>query len=434
MKIRTLSRYSCLALVSTLAGPLAAQMTTRVSVGTGGTQGDLESYSPAITADGRYIAFYSDASTLVAGDLNGVGDIFLRDRLNRTTILVSLGAGAVQADGDSNYPALSDDSRIVAFESQATNLAGADANGVSDVYLRDRQSGLTTRVSLGLGGQEPDGPCFGADLSADGRYVLFTSYASNLVAGDANGRADAFLHDRSSGTTTRVSTDSAGAEANRGINFAYLSDDASHVVFDSPSTNLVPGDTNGAVDVFERDLLTGVTTRVNVATGGAQANFGAAYPTISADGRFVVFGSLATNLVAGDTNGDMDVFVHDLVSGTTVRVDLDPSGAQVHGYSSRGTISADGRYVAFKSDSAELVPGDTNGTLDIFVRDLVTGRNQLVSVSSTGVPGNAHSSQPILSADGRHVTFYSEASTLVPGDTNGEWDVFVRSFGKIRAR
>ncbi len=227
-------------------------------------------------------------------------------------------------------------------------------------------------------------------------------------------------------TTERVSVSSAEAEGNYRSNWSSVSADGRYVAFSSLADNLVAGDTNGVVDVFVRDRVTGITDRVSVSGAGEQGNDWSNWPSISADGRYVAFMSTANNLVAGDTNGSWDVFVRDRVSGETERVNVSSAGAEANGPSGYSVISADGRYVAFMSDATNLVPGDTNGRADVFVRDRMAGETQRVSVSSAGVEADGRSDENSISADGRYVAFGSRASNLVPGDTNGTRDIFVR--------
>ena len=229
-----------------------------------------------------------------------------------------------------------------------------------------------------------------------------------------------------SAKTKRVSLSSAGAEGNRGSSFPSISADGHFVAFESSASNLVGGDTNDFGDVFVRNRWSGKTKRVSVSSAGAQGNLGSARASISAGGRFVAFEAAAWNLVGGDTNGESDVFVRDRRTGKTRRVSVSSAGAEGNGGSSRASISADGRFVAFYSFASNLVGGDTNGSFDVFVRNRWTGKTKRVSVSSAGAEGNNDSFSPSISADGRFVAFHSFASNLVGGDTNGFGDVFVR--------
>ena len=289
------------------------------------------------------------------------------------TTRVSVDSNGAQANGISGVPAISADGRYVAFESDATNLVSGDTNNFNDIFVHDRQTGQTTRVSIASDGtQATGGSSFSPAISADGRYVAFASYAANLVSGDTNNFIDIFVHDRQTGQTTRVSVDSNGAEATEGFLGSIapaISADGRYVAFASDATNLVSGDTNGSSDIFIHDRQTGQTTRVSIASDGTQATGGSSFSSaISSDGRYVAFESNADNLVGGDTNLAPDIFVHDRQTGQTTRVSVDSNGTQANGASYSPAISADGRYVAFESLATNLVSGDTNGSSDIFVR------------------------------------------------------------------
>jgi len=342
-------------------------VTERVSVDSVGTQANGDSGTPSISADGRYVAFASGASNLVAGDTNGKTDIFVHDRLTGRTELLSVDSAGVQADYGALYPSISANGRLVAFQSASLNLVANDTNAHNDIFVRDRQTGLTERVSIDSAGMEGDSVSVSPCISADGRYVTFTSYASNLIADDTNYKADIFVHDRQTGLTERVSVDSAGVEANNESSNPSISADGRYVAFRSPASNLVTGDTGGYIDVFVHDLQTGLTERVSVSSSGGQANSYSRAPSISANGRYVAFSSVASNLVSDDTNSDYDVFVHDRQTGLNERVSVDSEGAQADNDSFDPCISAEGQYVAFYSRATMLVDDDTNGEYDIFV-------------------------------------------------------------------
>lgn len=431
----TSARALCSLLVPvSLCAGLSAQGLRLMSRGLDGSVGNDESYSPALSADGRFLAFYSDASNLVPHDTNGTGDIFLFDRQNRTRFLVSVNALGGPANGESNYPAISADGRFIVFESHASNLVPGDSNGASDVFLRDLVTGTTERISVDSSGNQADGSSHNADVSDDGRYVVFDSFATNLVAGDTNGRRDVFRRDRLTGLTERIDVGLGGAQANRGAEFPYVSADGNRVGFQSASTNLVVGDTLGFTDMFVTDVAAGTTSCVSVDSSGNHGNFGSVYLTMSADGRWFLFGSNATNLAAGDTNPTTDLFLHDSLTGTTVLAGVNSSEEQANDYTSRGTLSANGRYVAFKSTATNLAPGATDGNMNVYVRDLWLGVTTRVSVGFDGSAPDGHSSQPLISDDGRTMAFYSEATNLVSDDTNGVWDVFLRELRHVRAR
>ena len=431
MRLRLLSLLSAALLLALLASaaPTTADVTgvtTRVSLATNGAQGNAASYAPAISADGRIVAFVSDARTLVEGDTNRVADIFVRDQATGVTTRVSVASDGTQANGDSDKPALSADGRYVVFQSRASNLVAGDTNDLSDVFVHDRVTGQTTRVSVASDGSQGNNSSLNPSISADGRYVAFASDAGNLVAGDTNGVRDVFVRDRVANTTTRVSVATGGAQGNDNSVTPAISANGRSVVFVSWATNLVTGDTNGYRDIFVHDLTTGVTSRVSLALGGGEPNGDSYAPAISGDGSIVAFASRATNLVAGDTNHLDDVFVRDLGTGVTTRVSVASGGGQANCPSDSPAISADGRLVAFTSLANNLVAGDTNGAVDVFVHERATGVTTRVSVASDGLQGNNDSYSPSLSADGRLVAFTSLASNLVPGDTNNTNDVFVR--------
>jgi Tol biopolymer transport system component len=399
---------------------------TRVSVDSLGVEGDNDSFASSISGDGRYVAFSSDASNLVAGDNNGATDIFLYDRDTGVTERVSMASAGGESDSYSDSPSISSDGRYVTFASNASNLVAGDTNGVEDIFVHDRVTGTTERVSVANDGGESFGPSFTPSISSDGRYVTFASYASNLVdGGDANVAADIFVRDVFNGTTERVSVASGGGDSNNPSSDPSISADGRYVAFSSDASNLVAGDGNGWGDIFVYDRDTQQTIRVSLDSDGNQSNQGSFTPSISSDGHYVAFSSYASNLVAGDTNGAEDIFVRDIVNGTTERISVDSLGGNSDGGSYDPSISSDGRYVTFASDATNLVAGDTNGSSDIFVYDRDTHETIRVSLDSLGGDSNNASSEPSISAGGRYVTFTSNASDLVAGDASGHGDVFV---------
>ncbi|MCS6908422.1 MAG: hypothetical protein RML93_11150, partial [Anaerolineales bacterium] len=308
--------------------------TTLVSVSTSGSVGNGGSINPSLSADGRYVAFESSAPDLVLGDTNGKWDIFVRDRQTGTTKLVSTGFGLLgPANGNSFNSAISADGRYVAFESIASNLVPGDTNNKRDIFVRDLQTNTTGRVSVSTGGSQANDHSYNPAISADGRYVAFWSDASNLVPNDTNGVSDIFVHDRQTGETRRVSVSSTGVQANMVSYFPSISADGRYVAYNSIASNLVSGDSNGEFDVFVHDLTNSQTQRISVSSDGTQGNGSSLQPKISGNGRFVAFQSYATNLVNNDTNGRLDVFVRDLQTGTTERVSVDSFGGQAFGES-----------------------------------------------------------------------------------------------------
>ena len=449
--------------------------TTRV------TGGDGESACSRISADGRFVGFYSESSDLVAGVSGGAPKVFVYARESATTTLVSVGLNGAAPNGASLCPSLSADGRYVAFDSSASNLVVGDVNGATDIFVVDRQTGDTFLASVSSSGAQGDDSCYQPSISASGRYVAFESAATNLVKNDGNGELDVFVHDLKKGKTIRVSVGDKGAEGALGSTWAAISSSGRHTAFHSPTSfvddddggddvyihdrkkkktrrasvsadvggaealasfdpsisangryvafdsfaALVVEDTEGHRDIFVRDVTAGVTERVSVSSDGAAGVADSMSAVISGNGRFVAFASFAENLVPGDTNAAQDVFVHDRKTGLTERMSVDPAGAQSFAHSYDPSISADGRYVSFRSDAA-LLASDTNLKTDVYVRDRKKGTLELISVSSTGAPGNDGALPfPRISATGRYVVFASLATNF-DADVNGVADVFVR--------
>jgi Tol biopolymer transport system component len=417
-------------LIALFGCPAPGGGTTRpielISVSGSGTQGNGDSSRPSISSDGRYVAFESAASNLVANDTNGVVDIFVYDRQNATLERVSVSNSGTEGDGASHNPSISADGRYVAFYSSATNLVATDTNGKDDIFVYGRQSHTIERVSVYSAGVQANDTSRDPTISADGRYVAFASAATNLVANDTNGFVDVFVRDRQAPTTERVSLGSSGNEANGDSTLPSISGDGRYVAFVSTATNLVANDMNGFADIFVRDRqASGDTTRVSVDSDGTQADGDSDTPFISADGRYVAFASAATNLVGSDSNAAADIFVRDRQAATTDRVSVSGSGAQSNGSSYEPSVSGDGRYVVFESDATNLVSGDNNGARDIFEHDRQTGGTSRISLTSGGVEGNGDSSFAMVNGNGQYVVFSSSSSNLVSVDTNGFTDIFV---------
>jgi Tol biopolymer transport system component len=336
---------------------------------------------------------------------------------------VSVASNNRQGDRPSYTAGISADGRYVAFTSLATNLVGGDTNERQDAFVYDRQTGHTERVSVSSSGAQakpgpdPNGGSAALDMSADGRYVLFQSDASNLAHGDANRKSDAFIHDRVTGKTRRI------RPAGVGVTAGALSANGRYAVLDAGG------------NVFRYDLRRGRLLRLT-----ARANSWSDSGSVSADGRYVAFTSNASNLVHGDTNKLPDVFVRDVRTGRTTRVSVTSAGKQGVGKrysngSNAPTISSDGRFVAFHSDMRNLVAGDTNNVFDIFVHDLVTRKTQRVSVSSAGRQADAESlGRPSFGLNSRYVAFSSLATNLVANDRNDITDVFIRDLRTHRTR
>lgn len=396
--------------------------TARVSVDEEGLAGPLGSHGAAISADGRFVAFTAQ-SQLASTDTNSAGDVYVHDRYTGTTELISEGT-AGSANDFSTFPAISGDGRFVAFHSAATNLVPGDTNGQVDVFLRDRLNATTTRISASTAGVQGNSFSLEPSISGDGRLVAFTSLANNLVPTDTNNATDVFVYDSESLALQRVSISSAGTQASGQSKAASISSDGAVVAFESTAANLVTGDTNGRSDVFVRDLDDAVTGRVSLGVGGVQANHSSNDASISGTGRYVAFSSVATNLVSADTNNRSDVFRYDRVTGDVSRASVGSAGAQGIDVSEAPSISYDGNTVAFQSTASNLVTADYNNSIDIFVRAIDVGETTRASVSYQGAEGTWASTTPAISGDGRHVAYQSGASNLVPDDDNGATDIF----------
>jgi len=417
----------------------SAQQTELVSVDSSGNQGNQYSYcwGSAISADGRLVAFVSAASNLGSGDTNGWEDVFVRDRQTGTTSRVSVDSSGAEGDYGSGESVISADGRVVAFHSSATNFVAGDTNGDLDIFVHDLVTGVTERVSVDSSGGQADYNSFHPALSSDGQIVAFTSFATNLVPGDTNGQSDVFVHDRSTGVTERVSVDSSGNQGNGGSYLPSLSSDGRYVAFESTASNLVASDTNKVGDIFVHDRSTGITERVSVNSSGAQGNDSSNSPAISADGNVVAFLSSARTLVSGDTNSRYDVFVHDRTTGATERVSVDSAGSEGDGDSGSldgpwcPAISQDGSTVAFSSVATNLVAGDHNNHADVFVHDRRQGMTTRVSIDGSGAEADGDSFLGGMTPDGISFAFSSGATNLVAGDVNATGDVFVHD--RVRA-
>jgi hypothetical protein len=315
------------------------------------------------------VVFTSTATYLDPNDTNNNNDVFLCDRASGTLTRISVDSAGNTGNYVSTYGAISADGGFVAFQSDANNLVPGDYNGMRDVFVRDLAAGSTELISVDSNGVQGNGSSYWASISSGGRFVAFSSAATNLVPGDTNGILDVFVHDRQSGTTERVSVDSAGNEANDHCALPSISDDGNFVAFETKATNLVAGDTNQSEDVFVRDRASGTTVRASVDSAGAEGvgvSYGAA---MDPGGRCVAFTSRATTLVAGDTNNNDDAFVHDFVTGATERVSVDSNDGEADSFSIVNAVRGNGRVFAFSSGADDLVASDTNGSGDIFLHD-----------------------------------------------------------------
>jgi uncharacterized repeat protein (TIGR01451 family) len=428
-----------------LAAPATALaspgITSAVSVSSAGVIGNDASSHPDMTPDARFVSFASSASNLVPGDTNGVGDVFVRDRRSGATERVSVGAKGAQGDGDSNVlgigtdSAISDDGRYVAFKSEATNLVRGDRNANTDVFVRDRVAGTTERVSVDNAGRELAGGGDQPAISPDGRYVAFVTLDL-----DSNFSPDVYLRDRLAGTTTRISVAAGGGETTNTSESPAVAIGLSGplVAFTSTSDGIVAGDDDGRSDVFVRDVAAGTTERVSVnsdeqpGTGGV--GNGARGPSISNGGRFVAFSSDAANFTpVAQTGPFMDVFVRDRQAGTTVLASPSTTGGEADSSSEGASISAGGGFVSFASFASNLVAQSGGESLiqDTYVRDLAAATTERTSVATNGDNAtfsgfDTHVGTGPVSADGLVSLMVTNADNLQAGDDNSNQDVFAR--------
>lgn len=415
MKGIAYSKLLLLALMLFIAPHAFSAEVDIVSISSNGEQGNSNSDSifNSVNQDGRYVAFTSLATNLVPND-NPSYDVFVRDRLSSTTEIISVTFDGSLADGISGGDGLSisSDGRFVAFYSTASNLIPGDVNNKKDVFVRDRIEGVTEIVSIASNGTQGNQDSNRLSMSADGRYIAFSSNATNLVPEGASGLGDIYIHDRQTNTTERVSVAVDGGYGNSFSINPTISADGRFIAFASDASNLVPNDTNGFRDVFVYDRLNSTTTRVSTSNYENQSNANSANSpgiiTISADGRYTAFTSLATNLVSEDT-ATGGIFVHDNETKTI---------EQVVSSGSMPSLSYTGRYLAYTAGS---------GLSRVLVYDRQTGMSAQVSRNINGINANAESLGSVISGDGQFVAFYSNATNLVQSDTNGFKDIFIGS-------
>lgn len=390
------------------ACPVFGQATARVSVTSGGIEGNRESSYPSISADGRYVAFESMATNLIPGGTSGVRHIFVRDMLTGAIKLASISSSGIHGDNQSGMPCISPDGRYVAFWS-ASILAPGPLD-YSGVYVHDLQTRETT-VETDRSQATYSLP----SICSGGRFLALYKDGGEI-----------YLRDRQRGTTIRVAGNS---------DFPSLSSDGRFLVFSSTESTLVPNDNNNASDAFVHDNQTGVISRVSVSSSGTEGNNGSSLVTSSADGRWIAFLSDASNLVGGDTNNFRDAFVHDRRTGQTICISVAANGAQANGESRSCVIAPDGRTGIFCSGATNLIPGGLTSPnrIHAYAHDIQTGRTKLLSVDSAGVEANFSVGRDgggifpsTTSSDSRYVAFDSLASNLVLDDENGVRDVFVR--------
>jgi hypothetical protein len=400
-----------------------------VSVATSGAQANGRSDWSSISANGRWVAFESRATDLPVQDNNGsVEDVFVQNLRTSKTMLVSVDSFGLQGNADSFEPDISADGRWVSFQSSATNLVPNDAGFDDDIFVHNARSGETRLASMNSSGEQANSVSFFSQLSSDGHRIGFISLANNLVPGDDNGCYDVFVRNLTTGKTTLISQSSSGEIGNDCSVFFSISADGHRVAFESEATNLVPGDTNDHRDIFVHDMRTGETSLVSVSQSGEQGNASSAFPSMSPDGRAVAFQFFGDNLITNDNNGSSDILVSHLRTGRLQSASVNGSGEQGNS-DSFGFSALSNHHAAFESAASNLVADDRNPWADVFVHNLRKGTTRLVSMSSSGQPADYLSFHPSISADGSMVTFTSLSDNLVPNAPNGDADVFVHGFG-----
>jgi uncharacterized repeat protein (TIGR01451 family) len=419
-------------------GTIGVTNLERVSLGNGDVEGDGSSFFPYSSYDGRIVAFESWARNWAydgpSGSRNWI-DIFYRDRLTGYTQKITFDYyGQETADNKSVDPTVTYDGRYIVYTSYATNLVPDDTNGSIffedtglDVFMHDRVQNSTIRVSLNWQGQEIDGSSSGI-ITGDGRYIVFFSSGTNVIpGGNELEHTYLFIRDWQTGAINQLLQTVDGQPPNGLSQHPAASYDGRYIVYASSASNLVPNDLNGHSDIFYLDRQTGVQRRVTLGPNG-EANGPSGRPQISGDGRYIVFHSEATNLVANDTNGVSDIFLYEMATGALRRISVAGNGAQSNGLSKEPSICHDGRFVSFTSAATNLVPGDVNGQRDVFVYGTANGQIRVVTANANGEWGNNIAHRSFMIPNCEMVAFASEADNLVPNDTNGERDAFMGDF------
>lgn len=393
------------------------------------------STEPSLSADGRWVAFTSDATNLVTGDTEGFTDVFLHDRQTATTLRVSQTPAGTGANADCGAPVISADGRFVAFVTEASNLVTSDSNGVNDVYLWSRETGqielISVRPNGRAGSQISDSPA----LSADGTFVAFASDAPDLIASDRNFARDVFVRDRSRGATERVSVTNNGGPINGSSDAPAISSNGRWVAFHSGAEGITSVATDRNWNIYVRDRTAQTTEIVSLRGADAQAEPGdsdSVYPAISGDGRFVIFHSLANNFTDAPPDDFLTVFIRDRQEKTLTAVSVSMNGEAPTGDSYVDAINEDGRYVTYSSTDTRVVPGGIPNVFRALLWDRLSGTTQSLGVNAAGYPAGDAVFLSRPSRDGRFVVFGSYAYELVPEDGNGVGDVFVLDRGDVR--
>jgi Tol biopolymer transport system component len=422
MKTRTIALAATAAVVSTLTATVDAAEVVLATPSNTGTFANHANLYPSVSADGRYLVYQSRATNLVANDTNNADDIFIYDRSSGQVSLLSVTPGGTQANGSSTFPAISADGRFVVFVSKASNLVTSDANGRADTFVLDRNTGAIRMISTASDSSQRNSDSGAGRVSADGRYVAFQTFAA-FDPQDTNGVSDVYLKDTLLGTTTWISKGiNANPATHGGALLPAISGNGNVITWEANGTGHVAADTNGFNDIVVEDLTSGERRRVSVDSIGRQSNGNSERPALSYDGRKIVFTSAAGNLVDSDTSFRKDVFMYNWNDRSVSRISVSETGAQISPYDSIAThgsvMSADGRYVVFEAMSNGVVAGDTNNFSDVFVRDTVDSTTTRVSLASNGDQPDHSVYAGVINSDGRFIGFASWASNLTAQPIN----------------
>lgn len=420
-------RRVLLILAALIAIQVVAGVISQVRVQRLGATADPVDCWADVSADGRYAAFTSAATDLVAGDTNGVADVFVVDQRTQQVTRVSVASDGTQANSASDSPSISADGRLIAYHSFASNLVPGDTNTCGDIFVFDRQTGHTSRVNVSGIGEQSNKESYSPAISADGRCIGFTSAATNLVPDDTNGVYDVFVYDRPHGEMRRVSTASGGAQSDGHSYAPSLNANGRYVAFYSTATNLVSGDTNAVADVYVHDRQTGGTVRASVASDGTQGDAASINPSISGDGRYVAFFSRATNLIPEILNKEAGVYVFNRQAAQTVKIVADTNEEPDNRGNAWKAISTEGYTIAFRSFVSTLAAGGVKHSGDLFVQDGEVIFQPDVLVRSTG--------EQAYHGEGLFAQLQEETTPLrVQFGTAAVYDVVVKNSGTLSDR
>lgn len=400
------------------AAASAQVLTDRLVTGVGGAPIDGNCKDVSVSSDGRFIAFSSTATNLVANDTNGKEDVFLYDVDMQTIVRCSVDSNGVEGNNNSFTPSVSDDGMYVTFTSSSTNLAADDTNSVLDVFVYNTQTGTTTLVSRHSDGTLGDGASYDCKISGNGQFIVYRSLATNLIDTDTNSRLDIFMLDMNDSSTTRVSVSTDGIEGNGDSIQPSISRDGTMVAFASTANNLSGLDGNLVSDIFVRNITLGTTSIASLTSTGGSSTGASVEPCMSPDGTCVAFRSTASNLMPLDSNGVDDIFKYNIMTSELSRISVSSANAQANALCSSPRISEDGRFVSYLSSSSTLATKDTNDVTDVLVRDTLLNYTWRVSLSTTGAQGDGAVKSLAMNSDATSYVFASAATTMFDNDTN----------------